>query len=162
MLELGPGPGVTTECLHDLGADLTCVEIHTGYATSIARRMPNDRVQVLAGDASVMPLADASFDTVVCFTMLHHLPSKILQDRVLAEVLRVLRPGGVFIGTDGLADRIFRLIHLFDEMEPVNPETFPQRLRAAGFEAVHIGMRQRDFRFKAYKPATSIGLANTA
>ena len=90
MLELGPGPGVTTECLHDLGADLTCVEIHTGYATSIARRMPNDRVQVLAGDASVMPLADASFDTVVCFTMLHHLPSKILQDRVLAEVLRVL------------------------------------------------------------------------
>jgi ubiquinone/menaquinone biosynthesis C-methylase UbiE len=54
--------------------------------------------------------------------MLHHLPSVALQDHLLAEVARVLRPGGIFAG-----------VHLFDTMGVVDPGSFPKRLQAAGF-----------------------------
>ena len=47
-----------------------------------------------------MPFADATFSAVVCLTMLHHLPDPELQDRLFAEVHRVLGPGGVFCGSD--------------------------------------------------------------
>jgi ubiquinone/menaquinone biosynthesis C-methylase UbiE len=50
-------------------------------------------------------LPDAAFDGVVCFTMLHHVPSALLQYRLLAEVARVLRPGGVFAGTGSRSSR---------------------------------------------------------
>lgn len=85
VLEIGPGPGVTTLCLLPLVRDLTCIEIETGYASSLARRMTASGIRVIAGDGAAMPLADASFDAVACFTMLHHVHSTVLQDRLLSE-----------------------------------------------------------------------------
>ena len=64
---------------------------------------------------------------VVCFTMLHHVPSVRQQDDLLREARRVLRPGGVFAGLDSLPRWKVRLIHLFDTMVPVDPATFPAR-----------------------------------
>jgi SAM-dependent methyltransferase len=100
-----------------------------------------------------MSLPDAAFDGAVCFTMLHHVPSAALQDRLLAEVARVLRPGGVFAGADSRYSRAFRLLHLFDTMVVVDPATFPQRLNAAGFEDVHVDSDQHAFRFRARRAA---------
>jgi len=60
-----------------------------------------------------MSFSDAAFDGAVSFTMLHHVSSEAMQNRLLAEVARVLRPGGVFAGTDSLYSRSFRLLHLF-------------------------------------------------
>jgi ubiquinone/menaquinone biosynthesis C-methylase UbiE len=84
-------------------------------------------------DALAMSLPDESFDGAVCFTMLHHVPSVAKQDRLLREVARVLRPGGLFAGTDSLHSRSFRLLHVFDTMVVVDPVSFPGRLKAAGF-----------------------------
>jgi hypothetical protein len=81
--------------------------------------------------------------------MLHHVPSVALQDRLLAEVARVLRPGGVFAGTDNLDSRPFRLLHAFDTLVPVDPEVFPARLKAAGFDQVQVDVNSRAFRFRA-------------
>lgn len=50
-----------------------------------------------------MPYADRTFSGVVAFTVLRHVPSQKLQDRLFAEVHRVLRPGGDFVGTDGMS-----------------------------------------------------------
>jgi ubiquinone/menaquinone biosynthesis C-methylase UbiE len=50
-----------------------------------------ERVAVVQGDATQMPFADGRFSAVLAFTVLHHLPSRALQDRMLAEVTRVLR-----------------------------------------------------------------------
>lgn len=154
ILEVGPGPGVTTACLRALALDLTCIEIDAHYASSLARRMTGLGIRVVAGDGAAMPLADASFDAVVCFTMLHHVPSTVLQDQFLSEAMRVLRPGGVFLGTDSADSRLFRLFHLFDTVTPVSPEAFSGRLRAAGFRDVHVDVRRDDFRFRAQKPAS--------
>lgn len=154
ILEVGPGPGVTTACLGTLALDLTCIEIDANYASSLARRMAALGIRVLAGDGAAMPLADASFDAVVCFTMLHHVPSTVLQDRLLREAVRVLRPGGVFLGTDSMDSRLFRLFHLFDTVTPVNPEAFSGRLRAAGFRDVHVDVHRHDFPSERRSPQT--------
>jgi SAM-dependent methyltransferase len=96
-----------------------------------------------------MPFADGAFSSVVAFTMLHHLPSAALQDRLLAEARRVLRPGGVFAGFDGTDSFLFRLIHLGDTYIPVDPDTFGPRLEAAGFAEVAVERGWARFRFRA-------------
>jgi hypothetical protein len=84
--------------------------------------------------------------------MLHHVPSVSEQDAVFAEALRVLRPGGVFAGSDGLDSRGFRLLHLGDTCLPVPPETAVERLTRAGFVDVEIDTGGGSFRFRAHRP----------
>jgi SAM-dependent methyltransferase len=81
--------------------------------------------------------------------MLHHVPSAALQDRLLSEVARVLRPGAVFAGVDSLYSRTFRLLHLFDTMVIVDPQTLPRRLKAAGFRDIDTEINPYAFRFRA-------------
>jgi SAM-dependent methyltransferase len=152
VLEVGPGPGVTTELLHDRFSHLTCVEIDRGFANSLARRMEGANVTVVCEDATKMSFPDATFDGALSFTMLHHVPSAALQDRLLAEVRRVLRPGGVFAGVDSVYSRSFRILHLFDTMVVVEPSTFPKRLEAAGFVDVQVETNPYAFRFRARRP----------
>ena len=150
VLEVGPGPGITTDLLRTRVARLTCVEIDKTFAEPLARRMAGQNVTVLRQDATAMSLSNASFDGAVCFTMLHHVPSAALQDRLLAEVARVLRPGGVFAGTDSLYSGSFRLLHLFDTMTVVDPRTFPKRLEDAGFTDIQVEVKEPyAFRFRA-------------
>jgi SAM-dependent methyltransferase len=84
--------------------------------------------------------------------MLHHVGSASLQDRLFAEAARVLKPGGVFAGTDGLPGRSTKWLHLFDTMVLVDPDTLPQRLMTAGFENVQVDVNPYAFRFRAWKP----------
>jgi SAM-dependent methyltransferase len=149
VLEVGPGPGVTTELLCTRVSRLTCVEIDPALAASLSRRMAGRNVTVLRQDATAMSLPDASFDGAVSLTMLHHVPSVALQDRLLAEVARVLRPGGIFAGTDSIDSRFLRLLHLFDTMVLVNPSSFGDRLAAAGFADVEVDVNEYAFRFRA-------------
>jgi len=101
-----------------------------------------------------MSFRDSAFDGVVCFTMLHHVPSAALQDQLLAEVARVLRPSGIFAGTDSRYSRFFGLLHLFDTMVVVEPSSFSDRLRAAGFEDIQVDVAPGMFRFRARKRRT--------
>lgn len=153
VLEIGPGPGVTTDLLRTRVTSLTCIEVDKALATSLQQRTAGQNVTVLHEDATAMSLPNGTFDTALSFTMLHHVPSVALQDRLLAEVARVLRPGGVFAGTDSRYTRIFGLLHLFDTMVVVDPKTFGSRLQAAGFVDVHVDVNRDAFRFRARVPA---------
>jgi SAM-dependent methyltransferase len=153
VLEIGPGPGAVTTLLSPKVPRLTCVEKDQRLANSLRRRMDGQNVSVLCEDATATSLPSGAFDSAVCFTMLHHVPTPALQDRLLAETARILRPGGIFAGADSLYNKVFGLLHIFDTMVMVDPGTFPKRLEAAGFKEIEIDvMRPHAFRFRARKP----------
>ena len=149
VLELGPGPGLTTDLLKLKAEHLTALEIDPKLANSLSRRLQGSNVAVVTGDATRMPFADAHFSGAVSFTMLHHLPSPEMQDKLLREVWRVLQPGGIFAGSDSLQGLRMRLIHIGDTLVPVDPNTFGSRLEQAGFEGIEIERGAVAFRFHA-------------
>jgi ubiquinone/menaquinone biosynthesis C-methylase UbiE len=93
VLEVGPGPGLTTDVLRRQVPRLTAVEIDEGLASALAERMSGRNVDVVHGDGTRLPFGAGRFTAATLFTMLHHVPSEDLQDKLLAEVRRVLRPG---------------------------------------------------------------------
>lgn len=150
-LEVGPGPGLTTDVLADRVDRLTALEIDPALATRLRSRFDRTNVHVEHGDATAMPFAEDSFTSAVCFTMLHHVPSADLQDALLREVRRVLVPGGTFAGSDSRASTVFRLAHIADTMVLVEPDDFGRRLEDAGFEDVEVHSARGAFRFRATK-----------
>jgi SAM-dependent methyltransferase len=149
VLEIGPGPGLATDVLRRRFARVTTVEIDPLFAEALARRMRHTNVQVTEASGAALPFGDQVFSGAVCFTMLHHVPSPAAQDRLLAEVRRVLRPGGIFAGTDSRGSRGLRLVHYHDTFVPVDPLTFRGRLERAGFREVSVEAQRRAFRFRA-------------
>ena len=154
VLEIGPGFGATSRVLAGRPGRLSIIELDEAYAERLRAEL-RGRADVVQGDATDMPFADARFSGATCFTMLHHIPSRELQDRMFGEVLRVLRPGGVFAGTDSLGPGLlFKLIHVGDTLVPVEPGSLPERLTAAGFAEPRVSTSKRSLRFSARKPAT--------
>jgi SAM-dependent methyltransferase len=82
--------------------------------------------------------------------MLHHVPSAELQDRLLAEVCRVLRPGGLLVGTDSSGSDELAEFHAGDVYVPISPATMPARLEAAGFIDVAVDEVEGRFRFRGH------------
>jgi SAM-dependent methyltransferase len=95
-------------------------------------------VQVIRGDATALDLPDDRFSGAASFHMLHHVPTAIAQDRVFAEVARVLRPGGVLVAADGIEDDGLRAFHVDDIYNPIDPGSLPRRLSEAGFRSVEV------------------------
>jgi SAM-dependent methyltransferase len=149
VLEIGPGPGVTTDLLRGRTQRLTALEVDAAAAVALQKRLDGAGVRVVHGDGAAMPFGDGSFSGVVSLTMLHHVPTAALQERLLTEALRVLRPGGVFAGFDGVGSFLFRLIHLGDTYNPVEPDTLERWLEAAGFGDVVVERGRARFRFRA-------------
>lgn len=147
VLEVGAGPGLVTDLLVGRVARVTAVEIDPALAGALRARLP--RVDVVTGDATALPLPDGRFSAVACFTMLHHIPEPADQDRALAEMARVLRPGGLLLGTDGADTPSRRALHVDDVFTPVDPAGLPGRLRAAGFAEVLVDGDGDRFRFRA-------------
>jgi SAM-dependent methyltransferase len=154
VLELGPGPGLTTDLLRLTAQRITAIEVASKLAESLSSRLFGSNVEVVAGDATAMPFADAQFSGGVSFTVLHHVPSPELQDKLLREVWRVIEPGGVFVGSDSLQGVLMRVIHVGDTLVTVNPDTFGVRLEAAGFQVLEVEKNSGAFRFHARRPAT--------
>ena len=140
LLELGPGPGAATEWLRQRVRRLVAVEHEADAAALLRDRFAaaGSNVEVTCGDASALAYPDGSFDTVATFTMLHHVPTRARQDRVLAEAFRVLRPGGAFLGSDSLASDGLHQFHEGDTYNPVEPAAFLTRLQTTGFGTITL------------------------
>lgn len=72
---------------------------YTAVARQTLEKWP--KTEVIEAAAEAMPLPDASQDIVVSIYLFHELPPKV-RPQVLAEVARVLRPGGLFLLADSL------------------------------------------------------------
>jgi len=76
-----------------------------------ARLRDFPKASTRTADATAMPFPDGSFDSVVSCLMLHHI---VEWERALAEVARVLRPGGTFVGYDLTRTPLASAFHRLD------------------------------------------------
>jgi SAM-dependent methyltransferase len=143
VLEVGPGYGATTDVLGSSVPKLTAVEIDQDLAEMLTDRFANNSaVVIVRGDATALHFPDGRFSGAASFTMLHHVPTTTLQDRLFAEVARVLQPDGVFVASDSVPSLDLEAAHEGDTYNPVDPDGLPGRLVAAGFADVEIKTNQ--------------------
>ena len=95
------------------------------------------RAEVLEVDAAGLPFADASFDAVVSWLMLHH---TITWEQVLADAARVLRPGGLLAGYDLPDSRQSRVVHRLTRstVRMVAADDLAAELRGLGLSDVEV------------------------
>jgi SAM-dependent methyltransferase len=152
VLEIGPGFGATTRLLAHLPGRLTVVELEPDYCERLRAEL-GSAVEIIQGDATELPFEDRRFSSVLCFTMLHHIPARDSQDQAFAEAARVLRPGGTFAGTDSVGTGLlFKLIHIGDTLLPLDPDRLGGRLEAAGLQDPQVDRANGSFRFRARRP----------
>lgn len=103
VLEVGCGPGELAERIgRELGAAVVAIDQSERMVQLASARGVDARV----GDVQDLPFADDSFDCAVAAWMLYHLPDL---DRGLAELRRVLRPGGRLVAVTNHHDHLIEL-----------------------------------------------------
>jgi ubiquinone/menaquinone biosynthesis C-methylase UbiE len=157
VLEIGGGGGAMAAATARRFADarVTVTDVDPDMVFAAQRRLdgtPNAGAAL--ADVTRLPYADASFDAVTSYLMLHHV---LRWEQAVAEAYRVLRPGGVFVGYDLTDSRTSRLIHRLDRSPHrlVAPEALTSQLRAVGFVSVRVEAAGRGvaMRFAARKAA---------
>jgi ubiquinone/menaquinone biosynthesis C-methylase UbiE len=146
-LDLGCGQGWYLSALASAGYRMHGLDYSVGQlkkAAASARRdagtsgsapMP---LRLCQGDAQTLPFPDGSFDFAYSINAFHHLPSRAAQERAIREIVRVLRPGGVFILHEiNTQNPVFRLYvgYLFPLIKQIDEGTerwiLPSALPAA-------------------------------
>jgi SAM-dependent methyltransferase len=130
VLDVGAGTGLVAVPLAKAGVSMHALDIAERMLERLAHKARRARVRipVIAGDATSLPYADAAFDGAVMRHVLHLVGA---WRQVLAEVVRVVRPGGVFLVS------ITDYTGLYHELQ----ERF---LRAAGDLPIAVGLRPDD------------------
>ncbi len=94
VLEIGVGLGADHQRFAEAGARLTGIDLTARAVTHTRRRLAlfNLESNLSVGDAENLSFASGAFDCVYSWGVLHHSPNT---QRAIAEVHRVLRPGGI-------------------------------------------------------------------
>ncbi len=118
VLDVGCGEGWLVRRLAAAGARVVGLDPQAAALERARRESPPDQhARYVEGAAQELPFPAASFDAVVFFNSLHHVPEAHM-DTALAEAARVLRPGGVLYVQEPLAEGEF-----FELTGPVEDET---------------------------------------
>ena len=128
ILEVGCGPGELWLQNADripAGWELTLADLSPGMVDK-AREGLGDGAEYQVADVQELPFEDGSFDGVIANHMLYHVPDR---PRALAEIARVLRPGGLFYASTNGTDHLKELKALYVHSEP-----WEFRLEEAGEE----------------------------
>lgn len=144
VLDLGCAGGFMAEALDDRHAQVTGID-PAAEAIEAARSHATERtITYDVGVGEALPYEDAQFDAVVCVDVLEHVEDV---QKVLAEVARVLKPGGMFLfdtinrnplsrlATITIAEDILRLLPkgTHDPDMFIKPDELVARLKAARF-----------------------------
>ena len=145
VLDLGCAGGFMAEALAQRGAQVTGID-PAEAAVNAARahaRAGGLRIGYDVGVGEALPYGDAAFDAVVCVDVLEHVTDLTM---VLAQVARVLRPGGLFLfdtinrnplarlATITLAEDVLRLLPrgTHDPALFIKPRALQRALQGAG------------------------------
>ena len=151
VLEIGAGYGAATGQLLKIAPRVTSLEYDVRALHKLKANHRNTQVAPLCGDAATLPFADQSFSCAIAILLLHHLKSRELQDRAIAEVHRVLRPGGSFFAFEINDGWLNRLAHHRSIFTPVSAGSAFARLTKAGFSKISVDFRSGGYRFRARK-----------
>ena len=145
VLDVGCGTGTQAVLAKQTHPDAEVVGVDGDDKALAIARSKADRAGVAiafdAGLATALPYADARFDRVISSLVFHHLVEADKR-RVLAEILRVLAPGGAFVLVDfgeplTVLERIGAKLFLRGEHARENLEgRLPALLREAGFSRI--------------------------
>jgi SAM-dependent methyltransferase len=115
VLEVGGGEGELAErIVHELGAELIAVD----QSERMVEIQRSKGIDARLGNAQSLPFADGQFDLAVAAWMLYHVRDL---DRALAELARVLRPGGRLVAVTNGEDHLRELRELAGQ-----ERTFPE------------------------------------
>jgi SAM-dependent methyltransferase/UDP-N-acetylglucosamine transferase subunit ALG13 len=121
-LDLGVGDGTFTTTLHrDTKLDVVAVDAHPDYLRALRTAEPG---VVLARVGTGQPFATGAFDSVSALDVLEHVAD---EDRTLAELYRVLRPGGLLVLTVPAR-------HVFSVLDPDDVKLTRPRLHRAVYQ----------------------------
>ncbi len=132
VLDFGCGPGTISMGLAEAVAPgelhgIDMEESQVAMARAAATAGGHDNAFFRAGDVTDLPFDDDSFDVAHCHAVLMHVPDT---RSVLAEVRRVLKPGGIVSSREMIGDATFFEPEVGDLAEAM--ETFLNLLRANG------------------------------
>jgi SAM-dependent methyltransferase len=140
VIEIGPGPGFTTDVLRKLTDRLVAVEVDPNLAVALKTRLEGTNVEVVCGDATTLDFPDDRFSAGASFHMLHHIASDDAQNRAFAELARVLRQGAHLVAADGVFSDGSLAFHEQDIYNPIDPDSLRDRLELVGFESVDVSL----------------------
>jgi SAM-dependent methyltransferase len=152
VLEIGPGPGLTTDLLRQRAARVTAIEVDDELAAALTKRLAGTNVEVIHGDARTTEFPSGRFSAATCFSVLHHVPTPEAQDEILGEICRLLQPGAGFFASDARDIEAMRQGHVDDTFVPLPLDTLVGRLESAGFADVVVEKDDYQIRFRARKP----------
>lgn len=126
VLELGCGKAEKTRTLAETGRPKEVVALEVDriqHARNLeAPALPN--VSFRQGGAEAIPSTDNSFDIVLMFKSLHHVPIEQM-DQALREIARVLKPGGLaWISEPVYAGDFNDILRLFHDEKVVREKAF--------------------------------------
>ena len=98
VLEVGCGDGYGSSLLAKTANEVTAVDLFPKNVTAAAERYAGPNLRFLQMNATELAFEDETFDLVVSFQVIEHIPQALL-GRYVSEIRRVLKPGGVFIVT---------------------------------------------------------------
>jgi SAM-dependent methyltransferase len=106
ILEIGPGTGFYVDLWRKLGVrSITGVDIAPVVAERLSARFPQHtffQADIGAADA---PLETGAFDVVTAFDVMYHIVDESIFEQAIANIARVLRPGGLFMVADHFLHR---------------------------------------------------------
>lgn len=160
-LEVGCGRGVGIDLILRVfgAASVDAFDLDPKMvARARARFPPRSRVRVWVGDATAISAPDATYDAVFDFGIIHHVPD---WRRAVAEIHRILKPGGRFYGEEVLrravTHPVIRRLLEHPQSDRFDAETFRRELAASGLEPVGVENLWDTFAwFAARKPAASV------
>lgn len=140
LLELGCGKADKTRAIALTGrvASITALEVDEIQHVKNLQITDLPLVQFARGGAEKIPFPDERFDIVLLFKSLHHVPVEQM-DQALAEIHRVLKPGGLaYISEPVYAGAFNDILSLFNDEQQVRKAAFAavQRAVSSGLMAL--------------------------